>query len=188
MALSDPDVRRVFHFDPAYTTVEFAIRNLWYTVKGRFKDLEGVIVLGETDVSRSSVTAKIKAGSIDTGNKRRDAHLLLRDFFEVEKFPDIEFRSTSIQRGKDRDSLDLEGELIEPPLRGELALAPVVAPLPKTVTGALPGSKGNSGPTWSASTPTWSGRTATSPTSRAPCCARGARRTPRARPAAEPRA
>ena len=103
--------QRDWHFDPAYTTVEFAIRNLWFTVKGRFKDLEGVLVLDEEDVSRSSVTAKIKADSIDTRNKRRDAHLLLHDFFEVEKFPDIEFRSTSIQRGKDRDSLNLEGEL-----------------------------------------------------------------------------
>ncbi|HKG48705.1 MAG TPA: YceI family protein [Pyrinomonadaceae bacterium] len=107
----DPQSQRVWHFDPAYTTVEFSIRNLWFTVKGRFKDLEGVIVLDEKDVSRSSVSARIKARSIDTGNKRRDAHLLLRDFFDVEKFPDIEFRSTSIRRGKDRDSLELEGEL-----------------------------------------------------------------------------
>lgn len=101
----------IYHFDPAYTTVEFAIRNLWFKVTGRFKDLEGVLVLDEDDVGRSSVTAKIRAGSIDTGNKQRDAHLLLRDFFDVEKFPDIEFRSTSIRRGKDRDALDLEGEL-----------------------------------------------------------------------------
>src|SRR5215208_6545435 len=111
MALIDSDSRRVWHFDPAYTTVEFVIRNLWFDVKGRFRDLEGVIVLDEDDISRSSVTAKIKAGSIDTGNKRRDGHLRLRDFFDVEKFPEIEFRSTKIQRGKDRDSLDLEGEL-----------------------------------------------------------------------------
>ena len=101
----------IYHFDPVYTTIEFSIRNLWFKVTGRFKDLEGVIVLDEEDVGRSSVTAKIRAGSIDTGNKRRDAHLLLQDFFDVEKFPDIEFRSTSIRRGKDRDALDLVGEL-----------------------------------------------------------------------------
>ena len=101
----------IYHFDPVYTTIEFSIRNLWFKVTGRFKDLEGVIVLDEEDVGRSSVTAKIRAGSIDTGNKRRDAHLLLRDFLDVEKFPDIEFRSTSIRRGKDRDALDLVGEL-----------------------------------------------------------------------------
>jgi polyisoprenoid-binding protein YceI len=111
MVMIDRYSQRVWNFDPAYTTVEFVIRNLWFKVKGRFKDLEGVIVLDEEDVSRSSVTATIKPGSIDTGNKRRDAHLRLRDFFDVEKFPEIEFKSTSIRRGKDRDSLDMEGEL-----------------------------------------------------------------------------
>ena len=111
MAMSERESQCVWHFDPAYTTVEFVIRNLWFKVKGKFRELEGVLVLDEDDVSRSSVTAKIRAGSIDTGNKRRDGHLLLRDFFEVEKFPEIEFRSTSIRRGKDRDALDLEGEL-----------------------------------------------------------------------------
>jgi len=109
--MSEPQSQCVWHFDPAYTTVEFVIRNLWFKVKGRFSELEGVIVLDEEDISRSSVTAKIKSGSIDTGNKRRDGHLLLRDFFDVEVFPDIEFKSTSIRRGKDRDALELEGEL-----------------------------------------------------------------------------
>ena len=111
MAMSERQSQCAWHFDPAYTTVEFSIRNLWFKVKGRFRDLEGVIVLDEHDVSRSSVTATIRAESIETGNKRRDGHLLLRDFFDVEKFPEIEFRSTNIRRGKDRDSLDLEGEL-----------------------------------------------------------------------------
>jgi polyisoprenoid-binding protein YceI len=103
--------QRIWHFDPGYTTVEFVIRNLWFKVKGRFRDLEGKIVLDESDLSRSSVNATIKASSIDTGNKRRDAHLLLKDFFDVEVFPDIEFKSTSIRRGRDRDSLELDGDL-----------------------------------------------------------------------------
>ena len=111
MVMIDRNSQRVFNFDPAYTTVEFVIRNLWFDVRGRFRDLEGAIVLDEEDVSRSSVTATIRAGSIDTGNKRRDGHLLLRDFFDVEKFPELEFKSTSVRRGKDRDALDLEGEL-----------------------------------------------------------------------------
>jgi len=100
-----------WHFDPAYTTVEFVIRNLWFKVKGRFLDLEGAIVLDEDDISRSSVTATIKVDSIETGNQRRDAHLRASDFFDVEKFPDIEFRSTSVQRGRDRDALDVAGTL-----------------------------------------------------------------------------
>lgn len=98
-------------FDPAYSTVEFSIRNLWFTVHGRFGAVEGSIVLDQSDLSRSSVIAVIKADSIDTGNKRRDAHLRTRDFFDVENFPDIEFRSTKVERGRDRDSLNLEGHL-----------------------------------------------------------------------------
>jgi len=111
MIMIDRQSQRVWNFDPVYTTVEFSIRNLWFTVKGRFKDLQGAIVLDEDDVSRSSVTATIRAESIDTGNKRRDGHLLLKSFFDVENFPEIEFKSTRVGRGKDRDSLDLEGEL-----------------------------------------------------------------------------
>ena len=102
---------RTWHFDPAYTTVEFVVRNLWYNVKGRFRTIEGSIVFDEDDIRRSSVNASIRADSIDTGNKRRDTHLLASDFLDVEKFPDIEFKSTSVARGRDRDSLDLEGTL-----------------------------------------------------------------------------
>ena len=107
----DAQSQRVWHFDPGYTTVEFVIRNLWFKVRGRFRDLEGQIVLDENEIGRSSITATIKVDSVETGNKRRDAHLLAQDFFDVEKFPDIEFKSTSIRRGKDRDSLELDGEL-----------------------------------------------------------------------------
>lgn len=105
------DNHNVWHFDPAYTTVEFVVRNLWYNVKGRFRTIKGSIVFDEDDIRKSSVNATIRADSIDTGNKRRDTHLLASDFLEVEKFPDIEFKSTSVARGKDRDSLDLEGTL-----------------------------------------------------------------------------
>src|SRR5688572_14877071 len=98
----------VWHFDPAYTSVEFVVRNLWFDVKGRFGELEGVIVLDEVDISRSSISVTIKTRSVDTGNKRRDAHLQSAEFLDADDFPDIEFKSTRIQRGKDRDSLDLD--------------------------------------------------------------------------------
>ena len=100
-----------WNFDPAYSTVEFSIRNLWYTVHGRFQTVEGAIVSEDDDVTSSIVTATIKAASLDTGNKRRDAHLRTEEFFDVEKFPEIEFESTKVERGRDRDSLNLEGRL-----------------------------------------------------------------------------
>lgn len=123
MVMVDRQSRRVWTFDPTYTTVEFAIRNLWYKVKGRFGVVEGAIVLDEEDIGRSSVTATIKADTIDTRNKKRDAHLLLREFFDVENFPEIEFKSTSVRRGQDRDSLELEGTLTVKGRSVSLALA-----------------------------------------------------------------
>jgi polyisoprenoid-binding protein YceI len=111
MDMIDGHSQRVWRFDPAYTTVEFVIRNLWFKVNGRFRTVAGEIVLDDGDISRSSITATIKADSVDTGNKRRDDHLLLRDFFDVENFPEIKFKSVNIRRGKDRDSLELEGTL-----------------------------------------------------------------------------
>jgi polyisoprenoid-binding protein YceI len=108
----DVRAQQVWRFDPAYTTVEFTVRNLWYTVHGRFRTLEGSIVLDETEINRSSVLATIKVRSIDTGNKRRDAHLQTADFLDAGNFPDIEFQSTRVARGKDRDSLELEGTLM----------------------------------------------------------------------------
>jgi polyisoprenoid-binding protein YceI len=104
-------MKNVWRFDPGYTTVEFVVRNLWYNVSGRFQAVSGALILDDDDISRSSVTATIRADSVDTGNKKRDAHLLLHDFFEVEKYPEIVFQSTGVQRGRDRDSLDVEGQL-----------------------------------------------------------------------------
>jgi polyisoprenoid-binding protein YceI len=112
--MSKPQITRttrIWRFDPAYTTVEFVVRNLWYNVKCRFRTIEGEIVLDEDDIRHSSVNATILAKSIDTGNQRRDAHLLSSDFLDVERFPNIEFKSASVVRGRDRDSLDLEGTL-----------------------------------------------------------------------------
>jgi polyisoprenoid-binding protein YceI len=98
-------------FDPAYSTVEFSIRNLWYTVHGRFQTVEGAILFDGDDVTSSTVTATIKVASLDTGNKRRDAHLCSKEFLDAESCPNIEFRSVRVSRGRDRDSLDLEGDL-----------------------------------------------------------------------------
>jgi polyisoprenoid-binding protein YceI len=110
-------------FDPAYSTVEFAIRNLWYTVHGRFQTVEGAIVFDRNDVNRSTVEARIQVAGIDTGNKRRDAHLRSKEFFDADAYPTIDFRSVSVRRGKDRDSLDLEGELTIKGRTARVALA-----------------------------------------------------------------
>ncbi len=56
------------------------------------------IVYDDKDVTKSSVDAVIKSTSIDTGIERRDAHLRTPDFFDVEKYPEITFKSSRIEK------------------------------------------------------------------------------------------
>ncbi len=88
--------------DPAHTLVEFAAKHLMITtVKGRFTDVSGTIRMDEADPVASSVEAVIKAASIDTRTDQRDAHLKSADFLEVERFPEITFKSTKVERAGD---------------------------------------------------------------------------------------
>jgi polyisoprenoid-binding protein YceI len=92
-----PASTSTWKIDPAHTHVEFAVKHLMIsTVKGRFADVEGDIVVSDGDPTRSSVTATIKALSIDTRTGQRDDHLRSADFLDAANFPEITFKSTRI--------------------------------------------------------------------------------------------
>lgn len=92
-----PASTSTWKIDPAHTHIEFAVKHLMIsTVKGRFADVEGDIVIAAGDPSRSSVTATIKALSIDTRTGQRDDHLRSADFLDAANFPEISFTSTRI--------------------------------------------------------------------------------------------
>jgi polyisoprenoid-binding protein YceI len=83
--------------DPAHSHAEFAIRHLMIsTVKGRFGAVNGTVVTDESDLARSKVEVTIDVNTIDTHEPQRDAHLKSPDFFDAEKYPTIDFRSTRI--------------------------------------------------------------------------------------------
>ena len=83
--------------DPAHSVVELAVKHMMFsTVKGRFANVAGTIVLDEANLGASSVTAEIDAASIDTGEPQRDGHLRSADFLDVDNFPTITFRSTGV--------------------------------------------------------------------------------------------
>jgi polyisoprenoid-binding protein YceI len=108
----DKDSQRVWHFDPAYTTVEFTVKKLFlFTVRGSFSDVKGSIVLDENNVKQSAVVAAIKAANIKTGNTSRDQSLCSKDFLDVSAHPLIEFESSQVIPGRDRDTLDVTGVL-----------------------------------------------------------------------------
>lgn len=109
--------------EPGYTIAHFKIKSfLFHTIAGNFSEVAGTVVLNEADLRRSSVTAIIQAGSIDTGNQRRDRHLRSADFLSVEEHPEISFRSTSVEKGRDRDTLNVNGLLTIKNSSREIAL------------------------------------------------------------------
>src|SRR5262245_53226294 len=87
-----------FSIDSAHSSVGFAVRHMVFAkVRGRFGTFQGTVHLDPEKLDQSSVEVEIDAASIDTGTPERDAHLRSADFFDVEKFPKLTFKSTSIE-------------------------------------------------------------------------------------------
>jgi len=108
---AQPTATTTWTIDPAHSTVEFAVKHLMIsTVKGRFVDVTGTIRADERDPKRSSVEATMSVASIDTRVEQRDNHLRSADFFDVEKYPTIVFKSTRIE-GDPTDEFRLVGDL-----------------------------------------------------------------------------
>jgi len=86
--------------DAAHSNVGFSMPILggMSSVRGKFTDFTIEIVYDDKDVTKSTVNAVIKAASIDTGIEARDKHLRNADFFDVEKFPEITFKSGHIEK------------------------------------------------------------------------------------------
>lgn len=97
----------VYALDPAHTTVEFVVRHLMIAkVRGRFTTFDGSVELEPGSDLPAAIRATIQAGSIDTREEQRDAHLRSADFFEVEKFPTLAFESTRIDGTPDEFTID----------------------------------------------------------------------------------
>jgi polyisoprenoid-binding protein YceI len=84
--------------DKAHTSIGFEIGHMGVsTVHGRFNDKSGHVVVDPANLENSSVEVTVKTASIDTAIEPRDNHLRSADFFEVEKFPEMTFKSTAIR-------------------------------------------------------------------------------------------
>ena len=96
--------------DAAHKRVGFVVRHLMVSkVRGNFSEATATITIAE-DPLQSSVTATIQTGSVHTGQVDRDNHLRTGDFFEAEKYPTMEFRSTGIKSHSGTEFV-LAGEL-----------------------------------------------------------------------------
>ena len=90
--------------DRAHSAAEFKVRHMMISyVKGRFSGLSGALRLDESDPTRSSVEVSIPAASVTTVDDKLDAHLKNSDFFDVDEFPTLTFKSTAIRSNGGRD-------------------------------------------------------------------------------------
>jgi len=85
-----------YKVDKGHTTVSFKIRHLFTNVAGRFDDFDGVVTFDPAAFADSTVSGTIQVASINTNNEKRDTHLRAPDFFDVEKYPTITFKSTKV--------------------------------------------------------------------------------------------
>ncbi|MGH9516768.1 MAG: YceI family protein [Terriglobales bacterium] len=100
-----------WNLDPTHSVAEFKVKHMMISnVKGQFTKLTGVLKFDEQDVAESTVDASIDAASIHTRDEQRDGHLKSADFFDVEKFPTLTFKSTGVVRKSD-DELAVTGDL-----------------------------------------------------------------------------
>ena len=106
--------------DPSHSAIHFSVRHMVVSkTRGRFTRFGGQIVFDPAHPAASSVEVTIEPASVDTADAQRDAHLKSPDFFDVEKFPQASFRSTSVE--------DLGGDKLR--ISGELTVHGVTRPL-----------------------------------------------------------
>jgi polyisoprenoid-binding protein YceI len=99
-----------YNFDPSGSTIGFSVHQFLGTTRGKFTNFSGKIEVEWEHPENSSVTTQIDVRSIDTRIKKRDDHLRSAEFFNVEKFPRITFKSRSVKRTGPQSG-DILGEL-----------------------------------------------------------------------------
>ena len=106
----DEGAAGAYGFDKAHSSIGFRVKHMGLVdVPGYFRDFTGTVNYDSKDVTKSTVEFTAKVTSVDTGVEGRDKHLRTADFFEVDKYPDMTFKSTKIEKkGKD---LILTGDL-----------------------------------------------------------------------------
>jgi polyisoprenoid-binding protein YceI len=89
--------------DPAHSTATFAIKHMMVsTVRGNFGKVSGTVSYDPKEPTRSSANIQIDPASLDTRNEKRDTHLKSADFFDVQKCPEMNFKSNKVEKAGDK--------------------------------------------------------------------------------------
>ena len=87
-----------WQIDPSHTSIEFSAKHMMFTtVRGQFKTFDGTLTIDPNNPAASRVEGSIDVTSLDTREEQRDAHLRSGDFFDVEKYPKMSFRSSRLE-------------------------------------------------------------------------------------------
>src|SRR6201998_2174563 len=98
-ATSTSTATSTWNIDPVHSVAEFKVKHMMISnVKGQFSAVQGKLTHSEKSVTESHVEVTIDAASVNTRDPQRDAHLKSADFFDVEKFPTLTFKSTRISQ------------------------------------------------------------------------------------------
>jgi polyisoprenoid-binding protein YceI len=101
-----------WNIDPVHSHAEFKVRHMMISnVKGEFKGVTGTLKLNSEDLTKSGVEVSIDSATVNTGDAQRDAHLKSADFFDVEKFPALTFKSNRVSKNNKDGVLTAAGEL-----------------------------------------------------------------------------
>jgi polyisoprenoid-binding protein YceI len=91
-----------FKIEPGWSHIEFGVKNFGiHTVNGRFNVFGGTITYDDVDVTKSTVSVTLQISSVDTGIKKRDAHLQTPDFFDANLYPTMTFHSERVDKKGD---------------------------------------------------------------------------------------
>ena len=96
VAAGSAQAAETFVIDTPHSEATFQVRHFVTKVRGRFDDFTGTIQVDRTNPTASAVELKINTASLNTAHPGRDKHLRSADFFDVEKYPEMTFRSTKI--------------------------------------------------------------------------------------------
>lgn len=97
--------------DPAHSSVEFSVKHMMITrVKGSFKNFEATLEADPSDLTTADIEFKIDLSSVDSGSADRDTHLKSSDFFDVDQYSHMTFKSTDITKKND-DEYNVTGDL-----------------------------------------------------------------------------
>jgi polyisoprenoid-binding protein YceI len=96
-ASAAPGTVTTWNLDSKHSVVEFKVKHMMISnVKGTFSGISGTLQLDESDYTHSKIDTSIDVSTVNTGDPDRDGHLKSAEFFNVEKYPTITFKSTNI--------------------------------------------------------------------------------------------